>query len=163
MFQVLVVCTGNTCRSPMAEGILRSLLTPELDGHVTVVSAGTSAMEGVPATARAVETAAASGIDLRQHRARRLGVEILQESDLVICMEPSHIDAAKALVPGIADRIHLITRHGAESRGAGATGVADPIGGGADEYADTFHRIRSHLLRWVPVIREAVARSEGVR
>lgn len=163
MFQVLVVCTGNTCRSPMAEGILRSLLTPELDGQVTVVSAGTNAMEGVPATAHAVETAAAAGIDLRQHRARRLSVEMLRESDLVLCMEPSHVTTAKGLAPGVADRVHLITRHGAESRGAEAAGVADPIGGAADEYADTFHRIRSHLLRWVPVIREAVERSEGVR
>lgn len=163
MFQVLLICTGNTCRSPMAEGILRSLLAPDLDGQVRVVSAGTNATEGLPAAEHAVGTTAARDIDIRGHRSRRLTAPLLRESDLVLGMEPSHVTAARGLAPEAGERIHLITEQGAEPRAAAEAGVLDPIGGGADEYVDTFHRIRSHLLRWVPVIRDAVERSEGVR
>jgi hypothetical protein len=65
------------------------------------------------------------------------------------------------MAPDAAERIHLITEHGADA-GIGE-GVRDPMGGGADDYVDTFNRIRSHMLRWLPVIREAVERREGVR
>jgi protein-tyrosine phosphatase len=163
MFQVLLVCTGNTCRSPMAEGILRSLLTPDLDSQVTVTSAGTGAVEGVPAAPHAIETTAARGIDIRGHRSRALTATLLRESDLVLGMEPGHLARAAELAPDVRDRIHMITERGAEPRGEADAGIHDPIGGGSDEYVDAFHRIRSHLLRWVPVIREAVERSEGVR
>lgn len=147
----------------MAEGILRSLLSPELDGQVMIGSAGTAAVEGVPAAPFAIETAAATGIDLRGHRSRGLTAGLLREADLVLGMEPTHVRAAVELMPDARDRIHLITVHGSEPRGAAEGGVHDPIGGARDEYVDTFHRIRSHLLRWVPVIRDAVERSEGVR
>ena len=70
---------------------------------------------------------------------------------------------ARELAPDAADRIHLITEQGAEGTEASRTGIHDPIGGTSVEYDDTFNRIRSHLLRWLPLIREAVERREGVR
>lgn len=162
MFQVLLVCTGNTCRSPMAEGILKSLLPAELAGAVRVVSAGTGALPGTPPAELAVTTLASQGIDIRGHEAVLLTAGLVRDSDLILGMEPQHLDRARELVPEAAGRIHLITEQGASSGRDPGRGVADPIGAGADTYQDTFHRIRSHLLRWVPVIREQMERRERV-
>lgn len=161
MFQVLIVCTGNTCRSPMGEAILRSVLPSDLSDQVTVSSAGTAAGEGAPATAFATQTAAARGLDLSKHRSRALSAKLIREADLILAMEPSHVAFARELAPDAVERVRLLTEHGAE--GGAGEGVRDPIAGGPDEYADTFNRIRSHMLRWLPIIREAVERREGVR
>lgn len=162
MFQVLLVCTGNTCRSPMAEGILKTLLPDEIAGNVRIRSAGTAALPGTPAAPLAVSALTARGIDIRGHRAAVLTADLLRESDLVLGMEPQHLERARELVPEVADRAHLITERGTGSRARPEPGIADPIGGGADTYEDTVHRIRSHLLGWIPVIREAVERRERV-
>jgi protein-tyrosine-phosphatase len=162
VIQVLIVCTGNTCRSPMAEGALRSLLPSEIAAHVRVLSAGTNAVPGVPATPLAVSTVGSRGIDLRGHQSTGLTPELIRESELILGMEPGHVARARELAPDADDRIHLITEQGAEAE-AMRTGIHDPIGGTSVEYDDTFNRIRSHLLRWLPLIREAVERREGVR
>jgi protein-tyrosine phosphatase len=162
MFHVLVICTGNTCRSPMAEVLLRDLLAPEGGDHVAVGSAGTGAADGAPATAAAVATAAEHGLDLRAHRSRALTPRLVREADLILAMEPRHVEWAASLAPESKGRIHLITERSAEGDAAGG-GVSDPIGGTLEEYGDTFHRIRSHLLRWVPFIRGEIERREGVR
>jgi len=161
MFQILLVCTGNTCRSPMAEGILRSLLPSEIASHVRAVSAGTGAHPGTPATPLAIATAAAQGIDIRGHRSVALSAELVRESDLILGMEYQHVARAIELEGGASARTHVITDRGAEG-GLDQGGIADPIGAGTDMYQDTFHRIRSHLLRWIPMIREEVERRERV-
>jgi protein-tyrosine-phosphatase len=150
----------------MAEGILRSLLSPSVADRVRVRSAGTGATGGQPATALAVETAEAKGIDIRDHRSTKLTAELLRESDLVLTMEPGQADYARSLAPEAAERVYGIAERSAEGtpRGAGTwAGIPDPIGGTAVDYDDTFNRIRSHLLRWLSSIQEAVERREGVR
>jgi len=147
----------------MAEGILRSLLTPDSAAQIEVGSAGTGAVDGTPATSLAVETAAARGIDIRSHRSTRLTPDLLRGSDLILCMEPGHVARAQELAPNAIDRIRLITRTDAEPAHSADSGVGDPIGGAVKEYEETFNRIHSHLLRWLPRIRAAVERSEGVR
>jgi protein-tyrosine-phosphatase len=161
MFQVLIVCTGNTCRSPMGEAILRSILPADIAERVTVSSAGSSAGDGAPAAAYAIQTASSRGLDLTKHRSRPLTAALVRDADLVLAMESAHVSAAQSLAPDSADRVHLVSEHGAE--GGASDGVRDPIYGGPDDYVDTFNRIRSHMLRWLPVIREAVERREGVR
>jgi protein-tyrosine-phosphatase len=155
-----MVCTGNTCRSAMAEGILRSVLPPELRDQVQVHSAGTGAAPGIPATGLAISVAKARGIDLQKHHSVPLTRAHIEQSDLILCMEPPHVARALELAPHAEDRIHLITEQSAEGAEAG---IRDPLGGTDTEYDDTFNRIRSHLLRWLPSIREAVERRQGVR
>jgi len=147
----------------MAEGILRSLLAPDTAAQIEVSSAGTGAVDGTPATSLAVETSAAHGIDIRSHHSTRLTPDLLRGSDLILCMEPGHVARAQELAPNAIDRIRLITRTDAEPAHSADAGISDPIGGSAKEYEETFNRIHSHLLRWLPRIRAAVERSEGVR
>ncbi len=147
----------------MAEGTLRSMLGSELSRQVEVRSAGTMAPEGLPATTLAVQTTAGRGIDILQHRATLLTPAMLRESDLVLCMEPEHVARALMLAPEAAERIRLITQPGGETGNAAESGVRDPIGGSAKAYGDTLDRIQTHLTRWLPLIREAAGRSEGVR
>ena len=148
----------------MAEAILRSLLPAELAGVVRVTSAGTGAVDGIPASPLAVQVCADNKIDLSAHRSTELTPAAVLASDLVLGMEPHHVARARLLAPPeAANRIHLITERGAAAGAAASEGVLDPMGGPGDQYRDTFNRIRSHLLGWIPVIREAVERREGVR
>jgi protein-tyrosine phosphatase len=147
----------------MAEGILRSMIPSELSAQVVVRSAGTMAMEGSSATALAVETAAANGIDIKSHRATLLDAELIAESDLILCMEAAHVAAARRMAPQASERIHMITRPARDAGERVDADVHDPIGGTQAAYEMTFSRIESYVARWLPYIREAAGRSEGVR
>jgi protein-tyrosine phosphatase len=100
MAQVLLVCTGNICRSPMAEGLLRSALERRLgDGGPRVASAGTIARDGARAMPEAVEAAAELGVDISDHSARRLRREHIRDAVLIVGMAAEHRQDIQALVP----------------------------------------------------------------
>ena len=96
---ILFVCTGNICRSPMAEGLLRHMLPPETREAVHVHSAGTHGLDGEPAAPFAVQAAAAMGVDLSRHRARSLHPEMVRQADVILVMEPFHRDIVKRALP----------------------------------------------------------------
>src|SRR5258706_14415043 len=104
MAQVLVVCTGNICRSPMAEGFLKELLAlrADQDERIDVSSAGTAAWDGSPATTEAIAAAAGREADISEHRARRLAAHHVEQADLVLGMTTDHRDTAIQLVPTAA-------------------------------------------------------------
>jgi len=100
MAQVLLVCTGNICRSPMAEGMLRSALERRFgDGAPLLASAGTIARDGAPAMPEAVEAAAELGVDISGHSARRLRPEHVRTAGLIVAMAAGHKEDVVALVP----------------------------------------------------------------
>ena len=132
---ITFVCSGNTCRSPMAEVIARAMIAEKGMTWVTVGSAGTAAWPGAPASKGALRTAAGAGLDLEAHASELLTVEVLASSALVLCMESGHLARAREME--VAER----SRHRSHllSEVAGASGeVGDPFGGPDEVYQATF-------------------------
>ena len=91
MSGILVVCTGNVCRSPMAEGFLRAALVERLgDAAPAVTSAGTAGWEGAGAMDESIRAAAERGVDIGAHLARGISAGIVEDADLVLCMASDH-------------------------------------------------------------------------
>jgi len=109
MTSILVVCSGNICRSPMAEGLLRHAIErrPGLDVP-SIRSAGTIAMEGTPATAEAIAAARDRGVDIETHRARRLTDAMIGDVDLLVCMAAEHREEIDERVPSATDRTYTL-------------------------------------------------------
>jgi len=105
MASILVVCSGNICRSPVAEGLLRRGVQRRFGADAPEVSsAGTIGLEGSPATSESVQAAAERGVDISAHVARRLTDAMVQEADLVVCMAAEHRAAIEQRVPSAIDR-----------------------------------------------------------
>lgn len=136
-FAILFVCTGNTCRSPMAEVLARRILG---EGF-RVESAGVSAMEGAKASAHARSVVGERGGSLEDHRSRRVEEQLLREHDLVVAMTTEHRERVRRLAPALGPRIVTL----GELAGRPEADVRDPYGGSVEEYEDTYDEIERLL------------------
>lgn len=143
-FRVLVVCTGNTCRTPLAEALLRRLFD-EAGIAAEVASAGTHAWDGAPAHPESSAVATAAGLDVSGHRARLLTEELVRWADLVIGMSPGHVRRAADLDPTAECRV--ITEFAPD--GPHREGIMDPIGWDRDVYENVFREIETCLQAFV--------------
>ena len=151
VYRVTFVCTGNTCRSPMAVVALRRALGADGE-RVAIESAGTGAWDGQPATDFAVEVASRAGGDLRGHRARRLTPAMVRESDLLLVMERSHLASVRAL-DADPSRTQVLSEWPAP--GEPELPISDPFGASIEAYEECWRRIERHVARVVPLIRDA--------
>jgi protein-tyrosine phosphatase len=143
---ILFVCSGNTCRSPMAAALCRRLLSDRLGCKpeelerfgVRVTSAGAHGFGGGPASAGAIEALARRGFDLSSHTARALDVDSVQHADHIFGMTHAHVEAVAALVPGAADKTRLLAED---------EDINDPYGGPTSAYEECAKRLEAALER----------------
>lgn len=141
MKNIIFVCTGNTCRSPMAEGLLRRLLGPEQGW--TVSSAGTCAIDGMPPASTAVQAMRDVGVDISMHRSRRLTPSMVEKADMLVVMTRAHREAVLACAPSCTDKVFLLNAFGTAQCPAD---VYDPVG----EPLDIYRRVRDEIDAAMP-------------
>jgi len=135
----------------MAAGALRRLLAQD-GSRIVVESAGTAAWDDQPATEAAIRAAARAGVDISDHRSRRLTPAMVRAADMTLAMERGHLTAVRALGAD-PERSHVLS----EWPGPGEPGleISDPFGASSEAYEECWRRIQHHLERVVPYIREA--------
>lgn len=147
--RIVFVCTGNTCRSPMAEGLFKHRLAERLRCPVgelpargyLVSSAGVSAYPGDPATPESADVLRAWGVDLSGHRSQPASAGLIARADDVICMTRSHLMALAGKYPVLGGALRLL---------GGAEGdLDDPIGGGPAVYKTCAEAVRRHVDRLI--------------
>src|SRR5580692_825097 len=149
MKTVLFICTGNICRSPMAEGIFRHIMKGRRD--IQVMSAGIGAMEGQAPSPYAVQAVRELGIDISKQRSRQLTGDLVQEADYIFGMTHSHVDTVLLLYPQAAEKTFLL-REFDDTLDIFEKDISDPIGGSYDIYLNCRDQIEqgiATLLRFV--------------
>lgn len=149
---IIFVCTGNTCRSPMAEALMRQRIAERLqcsiaeleDRNVMVMSAGIAAMSGGRASAESVQLMQDRGIDIQAHESQPLSERLVRFADLILTMTRGHREAIVAQWPEAASRTKVVCRD--------HTDVSDPIGGPIEKYRQCAEQIDAQLAAWVDEI-----------
>src|SRR3954470_9432106 len=156
MKTILFVCTGNVCRSPMAEGLFRH--AAKGIGEFRVLSAGVGAIDGQPPSSHAVNALKQLNIDIARQRSRMLTGDLIQQADYIFGMTHGHVDAITLLYPMAADKTFVL-REFDETLDSFEKDIADPIGGSYEVYLNVRDQIEQGIVSMLKFLEQSEAAS----
>ena len=146
--RIVFVCTGNSCRSVMAQAVMRHTLAQRGLGSIVVESAGVLAVNGMGATRETQTVLRAAGLDGSRHHARALSSDMIEAADLLLVMEPFHAQQILRRAPSAAGKVHLLKTYGLTNDPSIANPqIPDPIGKPLEVYEVCFNEIREAVER----------------
>src|ERR1700689_3563936 len=143
MKTILFLCTGNVCRSPMAEGLFRHAVKGR--GDFRILSAGLGAMDGQAPTHHSVQAMREIGIDISNQRSRMLTAELVRSADYIFGMTHSHVDTVGLLYPQMAEKAFLL-REFDETLEPYEKDISDPIGSPYQTYVECRDQIEQGIV-----------------
>lgn len=150
--KIVFVCTANCCRSPIAEGVLKKLLTDNKINNFEVTSCGVFDFSGYPASGNSVKVCEENGVDISGHVSRYLDDGIVMSSDLLLCMELEHKNFILDRYPYLRDKVFTLREYTKDSKKIFDINIEDPVGEGIDVFRDAFQKIRMEIERIFPFL-----------
>ncbi|MFP4013004.1 MAG: hypothetical protein ACLFVQ_02890 [Chitinispirillaceae bacterium] len=148
MAHIVFICTGNICRSPMAEGILRKKISESGRKDIVVTSMGLKGLDQHPAAEEVLKICGENGVDLKNHLSRPLIPEELHQADMIFTMELGQSQFLKVFFPRIEERVFLLGSFPQKDSRRGE--VKDPYGGNEKDFRKTYTIIDRHIDRILP-------------
>ena len=151
---ILFVCTGTSCRSVIAEGLMRKYLKELGKDYIEVQSAGASAIDLFPPTDETVKVMKENDIDVSGYRSKKVGEELVNKADLILVMEDRHKDFIGRMFPAASSKTHLLKEYGMQEKPNYPEGpnIPDPIGKPIEYYRLSFAVINDQIKRIAEVV-----------
>jgi len=156
--RILFVCTGNICRSPMAEGILKDMVPTDLKNRFEIKSAGINTTSGMRVSASAAKVSEKNGININSHLSSQIDEKMISGSNLIFVMAQEHLEFFRNEYTTYLDKVYLLKKF--ENPDTENSSIIDPIGMDIESYEKIFNEIKGEIERIFPNLIKIVEDNE---